>query len=95
MIAAILFVAHKAKAVGAEHRARVNDNAPSKRRTRIDDNSWVEVAVVADHNAFANAAARSDVRALADNRVSLDHRVGINADAVRASFADGWITAVG
>ncbi len=43
-------------------------------------NSRGEVEVVADHSAFANVAARSDVSALADNRASLDHHVGINAD---------------
>ncbi len=76
-----MFIAHKSKAVGAQHRAGVNHHTAAQRRTRIDDDTRVQVTIVANYDALADDAARSGVRALSHDGVRLDYGVGVNGGA--------------
>ena len=57
-VASELFVAHKAEAVGAEHRAGVHDHAAADGGSGIDHHARIDFAVVADDDAFADVASR-------------------------------------
>ena len=78
-IAAMLLVAHIAKAIGAEYRPGVNDHAASQCRARVDHDARIDLTVIADHNAGTDLASRGDVGPIANNDIWLDHGVGIDA----------------
>src|SRR4029077_4865671 len=72
-----------AEAVGADHGARVHDDAPSQRAAGIEHHARIEAAVVADLHALAHHAAGADRDARAKPRALRHHRGGMHARRLR------------
>ena len=78
MIGAGLLVAREAKAVAAEHRARMHDDAISQSGLCVDGHTRNQLARLADLDIIEQHTARPDPRPGADADVFADDRVGTN-----------------
>src|SRR5215469_764424 len=84
-VAAMNVVAHKAEAVGTEHRACVNRDAAANGGVRIDDHARIDLAVVAYNNVLADVASACNIATLTNDSVGFDHRVRVDASRGRNS----------